>query len=133
MITRLFGSLALGMSISICGGALIGLVGLLSNLPRILAGLGAITRSVLKASYQLYAWVIGSFQRWLPLDLLAPRPRTAASVFLSLGLGWGFPTIIGWQVAWWWLLICGLHGLIVGIAWEKMAIPSTFQLGEQWP
>jgi len=121
----------------VCGSGLLALMGAITNLPRILTGLSMLLRFFLRVSYHLYAWVLTRLQplafSTLGLTLLAERPRTLASALLSLGLGWGLLCLLGWSLNTWWLLIFAAHGLLVGLAWDRITQPEAFQLGEKLP
>jgi hypothetical protein len=90
-------------------------------------------RRFLRGSYFLYAsllsWLRPFLGQALAIDLLAPVPRTLASVALSVGIGLVVLMILGLRMPIWLALLLLAHGLFVGLSWRAIAAPDDFQLG----
>lgn len=90
-------------------------------------------RRMLQASFFFYASVLNRLRPYvakiLPLDLLAPVPRTLSAIGLSVGLGWGVLALVGLSMPTWLLILLLLHGAFVGWSWERIALPDDFHLG----
>ena len=135
MIIRLLINICFGFLLSICGAGVFALVGFATNLPRMLAGFNMLFRAFFRYSYHLYAWLLSKLSIFLSnnfgLEMLAPLSRVGVCVLISFALGSGILSIFGWTLSTWWIAIFVTHGLIIGVAWEQIAVPGEFQMGER--
>jgi hypothetical protein len=137
MLGRLFSSLGLGLLLALCGISLAAFFASVASLPRLAVLAVELLRGLLKLSYYLYAAMLSRIQpisaSVVGLDLLAPLPRTVCTMLFSLTAGYAVLTWLGWLVNFWWLGLFACHGLVVGVAWDSLVEPSSFQMGERIP
>lgn len=133
LVSRVFGSVMIGICLSTFGMVLVTLLLTVKNLPRILSGLQRLLRALLRGSFRLYSAILNPVRVWVfqqsGFDILTPVPRTLATVTLSLVMGVGLLAVFSMPVKGWMAVVLFLHGLFVGLAWEGILRADDFQLG----
>lgn len=133
ILSRLFGNLIVGACFFSLIFCLLSLGVLLRLFPKLLRALRFVLRGFLILSYRLYALILNCLspflRRYLAIGVLAGIGRVAATLLLSLGLGWILAALIHFNISGWFLALLILHGLFVGLVWEEIARPGGFQLG----
>jgi hypothetical protein len=97
-------------------------------LPAILRFLWLLLRMALALSCWLYGRLFALVARLTRIDLSAPRLRLPAALVLSILLGGAGLFVIGAQSVPT-ILACGVHGLVVALAWDQLAIPRGIITG----
>lgn len=133
--SRILGTILVGMCLSSFGVLLMTLLLSLRNLPRLLANLKNWLRNLLRFSFEIYAALLTRVRVWVlyytGIDLLLPIPRTMTTIALSLIIGWGGMSLIGFTLTGWMMALLTLHGLFIGLAWDQITTPNDFQLGDR--
>ena len=133
LLSRIFGSLIIGVCLSSFTILLLTLIMTARNLTQILSGLQKIIRSILRGSFRLYNAILRPVRVWayqsFGLDILDPVIRTLITTGFSLVIGVGILLLLSWQIRVWEVIIFLLHGIFVGLAWESILYPNEFQLG----
>ena len=131
--STIFSKVLVGVCLSAFSITFIILLLMVRNLPGSLRNGRGLLRRFIRVSYELYASLIGWARVWalqlIGIDLLRPFPRTLSTIFLSYGIGRGTLFLLGVSPKTWHVVVILLHGLFVGLAWEKIANPEDFQLG----
>jgi hypothetical protein len=133
LLSRLFGSVIIGVCLS---GFVIVLMTLflgVRNLPNILAVLQRLIRIIFRGSYQFYRFVLSPVRVWFfqaaGIDIFQPIIRMICTLCLSLMIGAGLFTLFSWQISNWYMVVLGVHGFFVGLAWENILRSDEFQMG----
>ncbi len=133
LLSRVFGSIIIGVCLS---GFVILLMTLflgLRNLPNILSALQRLVRAIFRGSYQLYSFILNPVRIWvfqgIGFDIFQPIARMLCTTCLSLLIGAGIFVLFSWQISNWFLIALGAHGLFVGLAWENILRSDDFQMG----
>lgn len=133
LLSRIFGSIIIGVCLS---GFVIVLMTLFlgtRNLPAIVRTLQRVLRSMLRGSYRLYNTALSPVRVWFfrgtGLDIFHPVPRVVSSVILSLGIGIGLLAVFSMELSTWILIALALHGFFIGLAWENILLSDDFQMG----
>lgn len=133
LLSRVFGSVIIGICLS---GFVIVLMTLflgVRNLPSILATLQRLIRSIFRGSYRLYNAILSPVRVWVfqatGYDIFHPVARMVSSLFLSLAIGAGLLAIFSLNISNWVLIVLGVHGLFVGLAWDNILRSDDFQMG----
>jgi len=124
-----------GTCLFVFAWTIISLVILLRFLPNILSFLLRIVRGTLILSFRLYRAILSYFafplQSNLHVDVLNGLPRVVATVGLSLSLGVPLFLLTNWTATGLAIVLCILHGLLVGLAWDEIQAPGGLQLGSK--
>jgi hypothetical protein len=130
---RLFDTLLIGLCL-LCINLIVLMVGTMTGwLPGIFRTAGAFLRNFFFHSYQAYNWLF----TWLAptaaelggIDILHGWVRVmvaAVTSILILGL---IILILGWTYPLWLLALAALHGIVVGIRWERLDRNAGFRWG----
>ena len=103
---------------------------LLQSLPRIMQVLWFVTVAFMALSCVGYRGLFGLVEgRWPGLPLTRQPWRTVASVGLSTVLVSGVCLVAGWDLSLPALAGAALHGLLVALAWDQLAVPNGQSLG----
>jgi hypothetical protein len=133
LLSRVFGSVIIGVCLSAFGMLLALLFLFIRNLPKILQTLQRGLRGLLRASFRLYNAIMSPLRIWVyqktGVDIHAPLIRTFITILLSLAIGVGVLIIFSLSIRPWILILLGVHGLFVGLAWESILYSDKFQLG----
>ncbi len=133
LLSRVFGSVIIGVCLSAFGMLLALLFLFIRNLPKILQTLQRGLRGLLSASFRLYNAIMSPLRIWVyqktGVDIHAPLIRTFITILLSLAIGVGVLIIFSLSIRPWILILLGVHGLFVGLAWESILYSDKFQLG----
>lgn len=97
-------------------------------LPTILRFLWLLLRIVLALSCWLYGRLFALVARLSRIDLSTPRLRLPAALVLSLLLG-GLGLLAIGALSVETVIATGVHGLVVGLAWDQLAIPRGIITG----
>jgi len=133
MLVRFLGYLLTGSCMFSVSLLFLSLAVSIRLLPRLLKFLWRCIQGFLILSYQLYAILINRLapmmDRYLHIDLLNNLWRLVTSLIFSVALGilvvyLADPIAIEWVI-----IPAMLHGLIVGLAWDKLLQPGGLQLG----
>ena len=131
--SSIFSKVLVGICLSAFSLVFISLLLTMRNLPGSLRNGRGLLRRFMRFSYELYASLIGWARvqviQLTGVDLLRPFPRTLATTFLSFWIGRGTLFLLGISPRTWHVVLIILHGLFIGLAWEKIANPDDFQLG----
>ena len=131
--STIFSKVLVGVCLSAFSITFIILLLMVRNLPGSLRNGRGLLRRFIRVSYELYASLIGWVRvqaiQLIGVDLLRPFPRTLATTSLSFCIGRGTLFLLGVSPKTWHVIVILLHGLFVGLAWEKIANPDDFQLG----
>ena len=131
--STIFSKVLVGVCLSAFSITFIILLLMVRNLPGSLRNGRGLLRRFIRMSYELYASLIGWVRvqaiQSIGVDLLRPFPRTLATTSLSFVIGRGTLFLLGISPKTWHIIVIILHGLFVGLAWEKIANPDDFQLG----
>lgn len=102
-------------------------------IPTLLRFAGACVQLFLVVSYRFYRMLltpVADFVRAaVGIDVLAGLWRIAATVFLSLAVGLLIIAVTPLVVSVPAVVICFLHGLLVGIIWDEAEHPGNLHLG----
>jgi energy-converting hydrogenase Eha subunit G len=92
-------------------------------------------RRLLRISYEVYAAVLYKLQplafNYLRLDILQKTPRTILTSLLSYGIVLTGFFVFRLALPRWLAILALLHGVFIGLTWEKIVTPEDFQLGER--
>ena len=133
MLTRIFGSILIGLCLSSFGILLMTLFLGLRNLPQILGALRRFVRWAFRGSYRLYSAFLSPIRSWVyhhtGYDIYHPLLRVACSICISLVIGFVLLVLFSIQISPWLLIVLALHGLFAGLAWESILRSDDFQMG----
>ena len=132
-LSRIFGSIFIGICLSSFVTILTMLFLSIRNLPNILATLQRFIRSLFRGSFWLYRAILNPVRAWLfhhtSFDVFQPVTRTIFAICLSLIIGAGLFALFSWHIPNWYLVVLGVHGFFVGFAWENILRSDDFQMG----
>jgi len=133
LLSRIIGSILIGVCLS---GFVIVLMTLflgIRNLPGILGTLRRFVRAIFRSSYRLYNATLSPVRAWFfrefGFDIFHPVIRIACSIILSLAIGTILLLLFSQGIPVWILILLALHGLFVGLAWENILRSDDFQMG----
>lgn len=131
MFVRIFSSLCLS-AISL---VLLNLFFSLIRLPgKMMANQGGLRR-LLRISYEVYAVMLYKLQplvfNYLRLDILQMIPRTILTSLLSYGIAHLVFFVFNLPLPRCLVILALLHGVFIGLTWEKIVTPEDFQLGKR--
>jgi len=133
LLSRVFGSIVIGVCLS---GFVIILMTLflgVRNLPSILATLQRFVRVIFRGSYRLYSAILSPVRVWAfqgtGYDIFHPVVRMLCTGILSLAIGAGLLAIFSLNISTWILILLAIHGLFVGLAWDNILRSDDFQMG----
>lgn len=133
LLSRVFGSIIIGLCLSTFVILLMTLFLSIRNLPRILENLQRILRSLLRGSFRLYNAILGPLRVWgfqqIGFDIFHPIARVVCTVILSLMIGAGLLALFSLPILSWELIALAVHGLFVGLAWDGILRSDDFQMG----
>jgi len=133
LLSRVFGSIIIGVCLSSFVIVLMTLFLGVRNLPNILAALQRFIRAIFRSSYQLYSLILNPVRIWVfqgtGFDIFHPLVRTICTICLSLMIGTGLFALFSWPISHWLLIALGAHGLFVGLAWNNILRSDDFQMG----
>lgn len=134
IILQIFEHAAIGVCLSSLSLVFFSLAVLLRMFPSFLKFVRSCLRAALILSYRFYDLI---FKRLDPLvanfgiEVTSGFPRIIASVVLSSAFGLSILAFTGLPVSGWVLIICVLHGLTIGLAWDEVEEPDGLKLGEK--
>jgi len=133
LLSRVFGSVIIGLCLSTFMALLMTLFFTIRNLPNILERLQRLMRYLLRGSFQLYNAILSPLQTWVfqqtGFDIFHPFTRILSTIILSLVIGVGLLTLFSQPILDWELITLAVHGLFVGLAWEGILRSNDFQMG----
>lgn len=114
---------------------LLSLASLVRVFPWLLRMAQRLLRALLILSYRLYRLILVSMREFvlatLHLDVLRGVPRLALCALLSVTFGLIVIMLTNTPLVGWVLGAFGLHGLIVGLAWDDIEHPGGIRLGRR--
>jgi len=133
LLSRVFGSVIIGVCLS---GFVIILMTLflgVRNLPGILAALRRFIQAIFRGSFRLYNAILSPVRVWVfqgtGYDIFHPLVRMVCTTVLSIGIGAGLLAIFTLNISTWVLIVLAIHGFFVGLAWENILRSEDFQMG----
>lgn len=133
LLSRVFGSILIGLCLSTFTLLLMTLFISIRNLPTIIENIQRLLRSFLRGSFRMYNAFFSPIRLRLfqdtGFDLYHPVPRVICSIAFSLLIGAGLLIIFSQPILNWELIILAIHGLVVGLAWEGVLRSEDFQMG----
>jgi hypothetical protein len=113
----------------------VGMVLLLRSIPAFAQLFGNFIRFVLKWSYRLYKRCLTAldpfFRINLSVTLLELPMRAITSSLISILLGFFFMLLLRLHFSLVLLVLCALHGLVVGYLWTNFFEPQGLHIGEK--
>jgi hypothetical protein len=108
--------------------------GIVRMLPAFFRAMRQVLRLVLLLSVRLYRLIFAHIApflwRFLHINITTGLAKVMADILLSLLFGLLLLVIIPLPITWITLGICGVHGLLVGLAGEETASRDNLNLGE---
>ena len=135
LISRIVGSLVIGVCLSSYTMIFLTLIFSIRNLPRAFSGIQRLLRRFLRFSFQIYAFLLRRlrplFYDLAGIDITTTIPRTIFTTLLSLVIGVGILLLLNFPIPIWLIAMFTIHGLFVGLAWKEIVTPGEFQFGAQ--
>ena len=130
---RLFDTFLIGLCL-LCINLAVVVVGTMTGwLPGILRWVRALVRNFLFHSYQaynrLFSWLAPLSVDFCGIDVTRGWARVAASSLVSILISGLIVLAMSWSYPYWLLAIATLHGVTVGIRWERLDRSAGFRLG----
>jgi hypothetical protein len=132
MLGRLFFRMISSMIAFAMAQLFVGVAVLVRLLPALVAGAQAGFQISLILAFRLYRLILKQSAPYADsygLDITSGLGRLGTTTGLSLVLGMGLWLLIGWHVSWLLVGVLGMHGLIVGLAWDEIEKPGGLQMG----
>lgn len=133
IISRLFGNLIIASCIFSLILFMLSMAIVLRLLPKLFPLIRKGLGGFFILSYRLYAMILARLAPYifhhLGSDILTGLPRVIACILISMILGLTLFWITNLVASTWIMILMCLHGLIIGLAWDEIAIPGGFQMG----
>ena len=133
IVSRLFSTLIIGSCFLSATLFFLSLAASLGLLPKLIGFLMQVLRGLMILSYRLYTFLLDGLAdpvyRLFVVDLSALFARTIFTTLLSASIGLSIHlfTDISWSI--WIIAGCALHGILVGLIWDKFLDPGGLMLG----
>ena len=133
IVSRLFSTLIVGSCFLSVTLFFLSLAASLRMLPKLIGFLMQVLRGLMILSYRLFTIILDSLAdpvyRLFIVDLYALFARTIVTTLLSasVGLSIHLLTDLSWSI--WIIAGCAIHGILVGLIWDKFLEPGGLMLG----
>ncbi len=134
-MTGLFQTFCLGIGVFMISVLFFGGTMLIRSFPALYDLFTRMMRTLLIWSYRGYHYLLVYLDPYLqsirPYSLLVNPARTMATVCISLLAGCLLCLLLHWQMTLFIAVICGAHGIFIGLAWQNFFEPTGLHLGER--
>jgi len=134
-MTGLLQTFCLGIGVFMISVLFFGATMLIRSFPALYDLFTRVMRTLLIWSYRAYHFLLVTLDSYLqsirPYSLLVNPVRTIATACISLLLGCFLCLLLQWQVTLFVVVICGVHGIFIGLAWQDFFEPTGLHMGER--
>ena len=134
-MTSLLQTFCLGIGVFMISVFFFGATMLVRSFPALYNLFTRMLRTLLILSYRAYHYLLVTLDPYWhsinPYSLLVNPARTMATVCISLLVGCLLCLLLNWQVTLFVVVICGAHGIFIGLAWQDFFEPTGLHMGER--